>query len=252
MRTRKTQNIRINMTCGSDFRLKKLYLFLHIFLTFSRENSRLDTSPPMMKSVWSHLKGHRAGNCTVKYRCNVCNGAHHVALCDASPKKDDKRDKTVEPDEESKQVPVNTNVHVTSSSGNLHAGTGSLVALQTARGVLRSERVAKVRVLLDAGSHRSFVTSKAASLVNPKGLRRELLGINTFGQKCTNAEHREVVELKLKPVNGNKVISLEAFVVPEICRIQNGHLEQARREYPHLKGIWFSDVSKYQGELEIL
>jgi hypothetical protein len=56
MRTRKTQNIKINMTCGSDFRLKKLYLFLHIFLTFSRENSRLDTSPPMMKSVWSHLK----------------------------------------------------------------------------------------------------------------------------------------------------------------------------------------------------
>jgi hypothetical protein len=54
-RTRKTQNIKINMTCGSDFRLKKLYLFLHIFLTFSRENSRLSTSPPMMKSVWSHL-----------------------------------------------------------------------------------------------------------------------------------------------------------------------------------------------------
>ena len=56
MRTRKTQNIKINMTCGSDFRLKKLYLFLHIFSTFSRENSRLGTSPPMMKSVWSHLK----------------------------------------------------------------------------------------------------------------------------------------------------------------------------------------------------
>ncbi|CAB4030305.1 E3 ubiquitin- ligase DZIP3 [Paramuricea clavata] len=169
------------------------------------------------------FKGHRASNCTVKNRCNVCNGAHHVALYDASPKEDDKRDKTVKPDEESKQVPVNTNVHVTSSSSNLHAGTGSLVALRTARGVLRGER----------------------------GLRRELLGINTFGQKCTNAEHREVVELKLEPVNGNKVISLEAFVVPEICRIQNSHVELARREYPHLKGIRFSDVSKCQGELQI-
>ena len=47
--------IKINMTCGSDFRLKKLYLLLHIFLTFSRENSRLGTSLQMMKSVWSHL-----------------------------------------------------------------------------------------------------------------------------------------------------------------------------------------------------
>ena len=60
-----------------------------------------------------------------------------------------------------------------------------------------------------------------------------------------------MVELKLEPVNGNKVISLKVFVVPEICRIQNGHVELARSEYPHLKGIRFSDVSKCQGELEI-
>jgi hypothetical protein len=60
-----------------------------------------------------------------------------------------------------------------SSPTNLHVGIGGLVALQTAREILRGEREAKVRVLFDEGSHRSFVTSKAASL------RRELLGINT-------------------------------------------------------------------------
>ena len=85
-------------------------------------------------------------------------------------------------------------------------------------------------------SHRSFVTSKAASLVNPKGLRRELLGINTFGQKCTRYEQRDVVELKLKPLHGDKVITVEAYVVPEISSIQNAHIELARREYQHLKG----------------
>jgi hypothetical protein len=196
-------------------------------------------------------KGHRASNCTVKDRCSVCSGAHHVALCDTSPKERDRPVETTKPDVESKQVPSNTNVHVTSPSSNLHAGTGGLVALQTARGVLKGEREAKVRVLFDAGSHRSFVTSRAASLVKPKGLRWELLGINTFGQKCTNAEQREVVELKLEPVNGSKVVSLEAFVVPEICSIQNSHIELARNEYPHLKGIWFSDVSRSQNELEV-
>ena len=61
------------------------------------------------------------------------NGAYHVALCDARPEEDDKNDKAVKPDEQSKQVLENTNVHVTSSSSNLHAGTGGLVALQTAR-----------------------------------------------------------------------------------------------------------------------
>jgi hypothetical protein len=72
---RKTQNIKINMTCGSDFWLKKLYLFLHIFLTFSRENSRLGTSLPMMKSVWSHLKCWRPMFYSV-YKC--WNAKHFV------------------------------------------------------------------------------------------------------------------------------------------------------------------------------
>ena len=70
----------------------------------------------------------------------------------------------------------------------MHVGTGSLVALQTARGILRGEREARVRVPFDAGSHRSFVTSKVANLVKPKGIRWELLGIDTFSQKCVNAE----------------------------------------------------------------
>ena len=133
----------------------------------------------------------------------------------------------------------------------MHVGTGSLVALQTARGILRREREARVRVLFDTGSHRSFVTSKAANLVKPKGIRWELPSIDTFGQKCVNAEQREVVGLKLESTNGNKVISLEAFVVPEICSVQNSHFELARREYPHLKNIWFSDVCKSDEQLEI-
>ena len=81
----------------------------------------------------------------------------------------------------------------------------ALVALQTARGILRGEGKVKVRVLFDGGSHRSFVTSKATSLANSKGLRRELLGINTFGQKCTNAKQREVVELNLEPLMGKSL-----------------------------------------------
>ena len=165
--------------------------------------------------------------------------------------KDDKThaEKKTETDKESKQV--NTNVHVTSPNSNLHVGTGSLVALQTARGVTKGHIEVKVRVLFDGGSHRSFVTSKAASLASPRGLRRELLGINTFGQKCTKAEQREVVELNLESVHGKKSLTLEAVVVPEICSIQNAYVELARKEYPHLKGIWFSDVCKEEEELEI-
>ncbi|XP_028413911.1 uncharacterized protein LOC114536757 [Dendronephthya gigantea] len=190
------------------------------------------------------IKGHRASNCSSKIKCRKCDRMHHVALCDASLK-----DEETCKNEEIPSTKVNNNV--ASPCNNLLAGTGGLVALQTARGVLRGERVAKVRVLFDGGSHRSFVTSHAASLVNPRGLRREFLGINTFGQKCTKAEQREVVELKLQPVNGDKIISIEAYVVPEICTVQNSHVELARKNYSHLEGVWFSDVVNFQEELEV-
>ena len=61
-----------------------------------------------------------------------------------------------------------------------------------------------------------------------------------------------MVELKLEPVKGNKVISLGAFVVPTICSIQNSHVELARNEYPHLEGIWFWDVSMSEKDLDVL
>ena len=52
---------------------------------------------------------------------------------------------------------------ITASPSSLHVGTGGRVALQTARAVIRGEGEAyRVRVLFDAGSHRSFITSKAA------------------------------------------------------------------------------------------
>ena len=62
---------------------------------------------------------------------------------------------------------------------------------------------------------------------------------------------RDVVDIKVSPIGGQKVIEMEVYVVPEIFNIQNGHLELVKGEYPHLKGLWFSDVCKGLDELEI-
>ena len=55
---------------------------------------------------------------------------------------------------------------------------------------------------------------------------------------------RDVVDIKVSPVEGQKVIQIQAYVVPEISTIQKGHVELAKGEYPHLKDLWFSDVCK--------
>ena len=57
----------------------------------------------------------------------------------------------VQCNEQYKKCPVNVYVQaVSSSSNNFHVGTGSRVALQTARVVLWDERLARTRVLFDA------------------------------------------------------------------------------------------------------
>ena len=51
----------------------------------------------------------------------------------------------------------------------------------------------------------------------------------------------DVVDIKVSPIGGQKVIQMEVY---EISSIQNGHLELVKDEYAQLKGLWFSDVCK--------
>lgn len=69
-------------------------------------------------------------------------------------------------------------------------------------------------------------------------LRKEWLAVNTFGQRATGSNLREVVGMHLTPVGGGNAIYVEAFVVPEISRVQNEHLELVRGNYLHLANIW--------------
>lgn len=75
--------------------------------------------------------------------------------------------------------------------------------------------------------------------------------MNTFGQRAVGSNLREAVRIDLTPVGGGKVLLIEAFVVPEISRVQNEHLEIVRKDYPHLSNTWLSDVCKERDDLEI-
>ena len=83
-----------------------------------------------------------ANSCSVKTKCKNCNGTHHVALCDND-------NKETMHEEISKDITKQDPKMYVSSPTNLHVGIGGLVALQTAREILRGEREAKVRVLFD-------------------------------------------------------------------------------------------------------
>ena len=133
----------------------------------------------------------------------------------------------------------------------MHIETGNSVALQTAQAQVAGKGNARIRVLFDTASHTSFVTVHVARMFNLETLRKEWLAVNTFGQRAAGSNLREVVGMHLTPVGGGNAIYVKAFVVREISRNQNKHLELVHGNYPHLANIWLSDVCQHKDQLEI-
>ena len=117
--------------------------------------------------------------------------------------------------------------------------------------MLVGRKSGRVRVLLDSGSQRTFVTVRMARELGCTVLHKEPLSVGTFGQRALKVEMREVVWLNLKPLRGSSVVSVDAYVVPEISFIRNRHLEVVKENYAHLKGLWLSDVCMSNEELEV-
>ena len=68
--------------------------------------------------------------------------------------------------------------------------------------------------------------------------------VNTFfGRKANETQLRDLIEVDMAAVGAGLGMWVEAFVVPEISRIQNKHTETARNDYPHLKGVCGSQMS---------
>ena len=181
-------------------------------------------------------KGHRARDCEKTVQCKHCKGSHNTCLCEAKLG----------------QTFGENNTRLVENSVNTQlVGTECRIALQTAQAIISGGSQGRIRVLFDSGSHRSFVTAKAASKYDLPVVRKEWVTISTFGQKGKESGLREVVRFDIKPLNGGRVQVLEAYVVPVISHISNEHVEVIKNDFPHLRDLWFSDVCQSKDELEI-
>ena len=61
----------------------------------------------------------------------------------------------------------------------------------------------------------------------------------------------EVVEVNLSPLGRGENVKIQAYVVPDISQVRNEHVEIVKTDYPHLRDIWLSDVSKGEEALSI-
>ena len=186
---------------------------------------------------------HRSFECRSRLRCSQCKAKHHVSICSSIPVKPKNKD-----------APISTPESTLSPSAPAWVGSmcsGDSVALQTALANVNDKKECKVRVLFDSGSHRSFISAKAVENLGLRPVRRENLSIKAFGCRETDESVRDVVEFYLVPLWGGKKVKVSCFVVNDITSIANIHVEEVKKLYPHLRMIYFSDVSRFEDKLSI-
>ena len=166
--------------------------------------------------------GHRANQCTRKKKCRVCDRTdHHQSVCEMSSNQSRSETpaaptnaKTKEDREPSASKKPPQNITTTST-----ARSKVQVLLQTARTYAYVENGTKllpVRVLLDSGSQRSYITNHLKRKLGLIPIKTETLNLNTFGNEKFSKRDCDLIKLRLQGKHGEDV-NISALSFEAIC-----------------------------------
>eukprot|EP00795_Rhopilema_esculentum_P004004 gene4004-20148_t len=133
------------------------------------------------------------------------------------------------------------------------AGPTAAVAYQTVIAKVQSvdgTKAVRCRVLLDSGSARSFITEKLAKKLGRRQTKKRVCqrfeGLNKYVQELKTASH--VVQLTC--LDGAYKDLMEVKTLPAITTVGNPSPLKLKKMYPHLQGIYFTDVAT-ERQLEV-
>ena len=127
----------------------------------------------------------------------------------------------------------------TTTVSNKAKGT---VLLQTAKAMAVNDvnsKTARVRILLDTGSQRTYITSQLKSKLNLSPVKSETLHLNTFGDERYTKQQCDVVNLRLQGSQGE--IEISALCFPKICLAVSAKVNIDN--YAHLQDLKLADMS---------
>ncbi|XP_061194310.1 uncharacterized protein LOC133202484 [Saccostrea echinata] len=199
--------------------VQKLRIFLDNYIV-ARESTDMDnldshekqhsrkTSLPGMS-----YPGHLSKDCKVDKPCVHCHQTkkHHRSLCNKKIQLLRKTSHFVEAE-------IYDSEPVNSVTENSLLSSGSMLLMQTARidaSDLKGRRVESVRILMDSGSQRTYVTEELASRLNLQIKRTEEISLITFGSTKPKIVKIPNVSLRIKLKDGH-CMRIDANVVPQI------------------------------------
>ena len=136
-------------------------------------------------------KGHISRDCRSRSKCPKCGGRHHFSIC---LKRERRPDPAANPSATSNPHPppparldpeATPFVAPPTTTASMYVDANKTVLLQTARAVVYNPRGSQssleVRAVLDAGSQRSYVTTRVKDLLQLEPRGQQPMSIITFG-----------------------------------------------------------------------
>ena len=110
-----------------------------------------------------------------------------------------------------------------------------------------------LRLILDSGSQRSYVSTRVRNMLELPTIKREDIVIKTFGADETDIKTCDIFSLGLKSKHLEFYIEIKALEVPSICSpIQGQAVRWAKNQYNYLKGLNLADYpQKTKTDLEV-
>ena len=109
-----------------------------------------------------------------------------------------------------------------------------------------------MRLNLDGGSQRSYISKHLKDTLQPKILNLEKLAIKTFGSDTEELQECEVRQICVQSPSCGLNLYLNVLTVLVICSPLSGQcIELAKHKFPHLQGLNFADSSGGHSWLDV-
>ena len=198
-------------------------------------------------------RGHLSRNCRTTSRCQQCHGKHHTSICSGSTNRGEPASGAAAvppPATESTtsnlkpSAPEFTPTKHSSHASTLCVNVGKPILLQTASAVVFNpcdSTSSKLRIMMDSGSQRSYLTQRARDTLHLQTVARQRLAIAAFGSERAGPRLCEVIRVSVRTRAGEDK-NIDLFVVPHICEAFTAQpIDKCLEHYPHILGLDLAD-----------
>ena len=196
-------------------------------------------------------RNHVSRNCKSSSRCHKCKKKHHTSICDFSSSRPQSLAHSAGSGLNPEAPPYQSNP----TTSNLCSDNLQAVFLQTARAVIhdpdKPQVSLEVRLLLDSGSQKSYISERARGLLHLDTRGEQSLSIATFGSDRGSVKVCPIVSVGMH-LKGYPSMSLSLYVVNTICEPLVGQpLTTCIEQHSHLLGLELADFSSSDSSLPV-